>query len=89
MICIKLPKPTIENVEVFVRKVPTNFVYVILYAQFLQNLKEVRVFEVSVSNFTIVICVEFEKDAHYYCISIPVLKLRRLLQEFKTRMMLQ
>ena len=86
MVGVKLPEFAVNNVEVFVGKVLSDFVDVLLLVDNLQDLEEITVPEVPQGDSGIVPAVELVKDAINDRVRVPVLELRRLLKEFKSRM---
>jgi len=47
MVRIQLPESTVEHIEVLVRKVLSNLVYVFLRCYLLEDVSQIRVLEVS------------------------------------------
>ena len=89
VVCVQLPEPTVEHVEMLIAKVGSHFVYVFLVADNLKHIEEVWIFEISIGYVSIVIRVEWVENAHYNCICIALLELRCLLEEFETWMCLE
>jgi len=86
VIWVKFPKAAVKNIKVLVAKELPNFVYIVFFRHSVQNTEKIRVFEVSVGYVAVIVHIKREKYAHYYGISIPVLKFWCSLQKLETWM---
>jgi len=67
---------------VLIRKVKSDFIYVVFTSHLVQYCKKITVFEISKSNFSVIIHIKSEKYAHDHSISIAFLELRGSLEKF-------
>lgn len=86
VIGVQLPEPTVKNVEMLVTEVGSYLINVLFRADNLKHVEQVGVLEVTIRNFSVVIRVERVKYPHDYCVCVALLKLWRLLEEFKAGM---
>ena len=89
MICIQLPEFTVEHVEVFVGEVLTDYVDVVLTADVLKGLHQVRQFEVPPRYLVVIIRVNHEEYSHHHSVGVPVLELGSGLKKFQARVCIQ
>lgn len=89
MVSVKLPEPTVEHVEVFVREVLSDYVDVVLIADMLKGVHQVRQFEVSPRYLVVIVRVRHEEYSHHDSVSVSVLELRSGLQKFQARVCIQ
>ena len=57
MVGVELPEAAVKHVEVFVGEVLAHFVDVLLTCHLEQHIEQIRVFEVSVSDFAVIIAI--------------------------------
>ena len=81
MVCVKLPEATVEDVEVLVGEVMTNFVDVFLRCNLMHYREEVGVLEITERDMTIIICGKHVENAHHDSVCVALLELGRLLKE--------
>ena len=89
VICVQLPESTVKHVEVFITKVGSDLIDVFFVAHDHENIEEVRLLEVAICNVTVIVSVKRVENAHYNCVSVALLELRGLLEEFKSWMLLE
>ena len=89
MVSIELPEATVEHIEMLIRKVFSHLVNVFFGCHIEKHVFQVGSSEISICYLPIVIHVYFVEDAHHHGVRVPVLELRRCLQEFKSRVRLQ
>jgi len=65
-----------------IRKVKPDFINVVFTSNLVQYCKKITVFEISISNFAVIIHIKSEKYPHDHSISITFLELRGSLEEF-------
>ena len=55
MISVQFPETTVENIEMLVREIVSDLIYILLCCYLEENVFQVRLFEISESNPSIVI----------------------------------
>lgn len=58
MVCVQFPEFAIKHIEVLIREVVSDFVYVLLSINVEKGVKKVRVLEVAVIDSTVIVAVE-------------------------------
>ena len=83
---VKFPESTVKHIEVFVREVLPNLIYVFFVGHLEEDIGQIRVLKVAPRDLPVVVSVELVKNAHNDCVSVPLLELRGGFEELQSRM---
>jgi len=86
MVCIKLPESAIQDIEMLIGKVLSDFIDIFFRCNLFKNFFEVRLLEIPKRYLAVIIRINHVEYAHYNCVCISILKLRSGLQKFQPRM---